>query len=101
MSKLKTMIMALIMLTSILSGCTSSDVSSDVTDLEQKINDLQQTNDNLSTQLETAEQNLELFNNPDKADLKTAFSKWQLASGQRSSKLAKMKFRALGEMDKA
>ena len=63
MSKLKTMIMALIMLTSILSGCTSSDVSSDVTDLEQKINDLQQTNDNLSTQLETAEQNLELFNN--------------------------------------
>jgi len=63
MSKLKTMIMALIMLTSILSGCTSSDISSDVTDLEQKINDLQQTNDNLSTQLETTEQNLELFNN--------------------------------------
>ena len=44
---------------------------------------------------------LELRNNPDKASLKSAFAKWQLASGERSDKLSKLKFRELGKFDKA
>ena len=62
MNNFRPMIMILIMLTSILSGCTSSDTS-EIDDLEKQITDLQQSNDNLSAELETAEVNLELFNN--------------------------------------
>lgn len=44
---------------------------------------------------------LEVLHNPDKASLKSAFAKWQLASGQRTDKLSKIKLRDLGKMDKA
>ena len=50
------------MLTSILSGCTSTDTS-EIDDLEKQINDLQQDNDNLTSQLEVSESNLAFFNN--------------------------------------
>ena len=62
MRNFRPLIMILIMLTSILSGCTSSDIS-DIEDLEKQIIDLQQSNDNLSSQLETAESNIEFFDN--------------------------------------
>ena len=62
MRNFRPLIMILIMLTSILSGCTSSDIS-EIEDLEKQIIDLQQSNDNLSTQLETAKSNIGFFNN--------------------------------------
>ena len=61
MNNFKSMIMILIMLTSILSGCTSTDTS-EIDDLEKQITDLQQDNDNLTAQLETSESNLAFFN---------------------------------------
>lgn len=62
MNNFKSMIMILVMLTSILSGCTSTDTS-EIDDLEKQISDLQQDNDNLTAQLETSESNLAFFNN--------------------------------------
>lgn len=62
MNNFKSMIMILVMLTSILSGCTSTDTS-EIDDLEKQITDLQQDNDNLTAQLETSESNLAFFNN--------------------------------------
>ena len=62
MNNFKSMIMILMMLTSILSGCTSTDTS-EMDDLEKQITDLQQDNDNLTAQLETSESNLAFFNN--------------------------------------
>ena len=62
MNNFKSMIMILMMLTSILSGCTSTDTS-EIDDLEKQINDLQQDNDNLTSQLEVSESNLAFFNN--------------------------------------
>jgi ELWxxDGT repeat protein len=54
--------MILMMLTSILSGCTSTDTS-EIDDLEKQITDLKENNDNLTAQLETSESNLAFFNN--------------------------------------
>jgi ELWxxDGT repeat protein len=62
MNNFKSMIMILVMLTSILSGCTSTDTS-EIDDLEKQITDLQQDNDNLTAQLETSESSLAFFNN--------------------------------------
>ena len=49
MSQLKPMIIVLLMLTSALAGCTGTDT----TDLEQQIEDLQQSNDHLSSMLQS------------------------------------------------
>ena len=46
MSDLKAMVLVMIMLTSVLAGCTSSDT----TGLEQQIIDLQESNDNLTAE---------------------------------------------------
>ena len=48
MSDLKATALVMIMLTSVLAGCTSSDT----TGLEQQIIDLQESNDNLTAELE-------------------------------------------------
>lgn len=61
MNNFKSMIMILMMLTSILSGCTSTDTS-EIDDLEKQITDLKQDNDNLTAQLETSESSLAFFN---------------------------------------
>lgn len=58
MNNLKPMVMVMIMLTSILAGCTSSDT----TDLDQQIIDLQLSNDELTAQLESADENIALMN---------------------------------------
>ena len=62
MGNLKPTIMILIMLMSILSGCTSSDTSSEIGELEQQITDLQQSNDNLTAELESTKGEYEFFN---------------------------------------
>ena len=59
MNNLKPMIMMMIMLTSILAGCTSSDTS----ELDQQIVDLQQSNNELTAQLELIEGDFALMNN--------------------------------------
>ena len=59
MDNLKPMIMMMIMLTSILAGCTSSDTS----ELDQQIVDLQQSNNELTAQLELIEGDIALMNN--------------------------------------
>ncbi|HII42904.1 TPA: hypothetical protein HA324_07055, partial [Candidatus Thalassarchaeaceae archaeon] len=58
MSDLKAMVLVMIMLTSVLAGCTSSDT----TGLEQQIIDLQESNDNLTAELESLEDNINLMN---------------------------------------
>ncbi len=58
MNKMKGTILIMIMLTSVLAGCTSSDTS----DLDQQISDLQQSNDNLTAELEFANENIDLIN---------------------------------------
>jgi septal ring factor EnvC (AmiA/AmiB activator) len=57
MSQLKPMIIVLLMLTSALAGCTGTDT----TDLEQQIEDLQQSNDEMNETINQQNQdNLEL-----------------------------------------
>jgi len=62
MNNFKSVLMVLMMLTSILSGCTSSDTS-EIDDLGKQISDLQLDNDNLTAQLEISNYNNALFNN--------------------------------------
>jgi|TARA_B110000438_G_scaffold40934_1_gene40839 ELWxxDGT repeat protein len=57
MSKLKSTILIIIMLASVLAGCTSTDTS----DLDQQIVDLQQSNDNLTAELESSNENIALM----------------------------------------
>ena len=58
MSDLKATVLVMIMLTSVLAGCTSSDTAG----LEQQIIDLQESNDNLTAELESLESNINLMN---------------------------------------
>ena len=58
MSDLKATVLVMIMLTSVLAGCTSSDTAN----LEQQIIDLQESNDNLTAELESLESNINLMN---------------------------------------
>ena len=58
MSKLKSTILIMIMLTSVLAGCTSTDTSG----LDKQIEDLQESNDNLTAELVSANENIVLIN---------------------------------------
>ena len=58
MSKLKSTILIMIMLTSVLAGCTSTDTSG----LDKQIEDLQESNDNLTAELASANENIVLIN---------------------------------------
>ena len=61
MSKLKSTILIMIMLTSVLAGCTSTDTSG----LDKQIEDLQESNDNLTAELASANENIVLINTID------------------------------------